>query len=148
LSHRFGFKYEPLDSHNVADIDHPLENGIVVLLAHIIPADVDLNGSFAVLKVEKGRLAHDPSGHHAAGYAHAFGFGTLFGYKFRSGMDGLRGDGYIKFIRVGVNAHLPELFQFFEAEGLLLTQRKLMFLLILVLSWLTHYNFWDADGMV
>ena len=61
-------EYRTFNSHDIADII--LLKGLIGLLAHLIPADIELHTAFPILKIAEGHLAHHSLGHQASGDLH------------------------------------------------------------------------------
>ena len=69
---RLGFEHLALHAYHVADV-HFLEPGVHIL-AHVVPADVELHVPVRVQQPGKGRLSHDIAGHDAACQSDCFFF--------------------------------------------------------------------------
>ena len=87
-----GAEYHAVYAHNVANII--LLEGLIGLLAHLVPADIELNSALSILKIAEGNLAHDALGHQAARNFHRLFFhglkavtdflGVVLLFKFRN----------------------------------------------------------------
>ena len=69
---RLGLEHLALDAHHVADV-HFLEPGVHVL-AHVVPADIKLDGAVGVQQAGEGSLAHDVPGHDTPGEGDGLAF--------------------------------------------------------------------------
>ncbi len=111
-----GGEHEALHADDVADVV-ALE-GLVGLLAHVVPADVDLNFAVPVQQVGKARLAHHAAGHHAArdGDLALLTFDVVGDDLRGVGVDVKGGDG------VGIATLRLQRLQLFQTDAVLLGQ--------------------------
>ena len=125
---RVGAEGEALDTHEVADVEQFLENGVVerriAFGADVVAADVDLDAARVVLQLEERRAAHDAARHDAARDADVAESG-LVGIVVVVGYPACRGRHFIAGGGIGLDAQLaqsrerlpPELFLFTEFDG-------------------------------
>ena len=75
-----GFEHLAHNAQDISDV-HGFEVRIG-FLAHIVPADINLDVAFIIEQVGKARLAHDAFGHHAPRQADGFAFERVVFFQY------------------------------------------------------------------
>ena len=115
-----GLEHEALHADHVAQI--VVFEVLVRVLAHVVPADVDLNLAVAVQQMGEGGLAHDAAGHHAPGDGHGLVLQrVVIAQNLAGEMGAVVADDLI-----GVLALFHELAQLFQTDAALLGHVRLL----------------------